>query len=208
VLTSLNIDDGECALGDVVRMDAGPARIGPNSVIQTAEALRALAGEATAAQVFQRAGLLAWLQTPPDEMANERAVAELHRVVAQEAPAAAAEAGRRTADYLLVNRIPLAAQRLMRGLPGPLAARLLLTAIRRNAWTFAGSGAVQVAGWARPRIAIADNPIATPGCPWHRAVFARLFSELALPGAEATEISCCARGDDACRFEVRRGPRI
>lgn len=195
-------------MDEVMRLRADAARIGPNAVIQTAEALRALAGEATAARIFQRAGLLAWLQVPPSEMANERAVAELHRVVALEAPEAAAEAGRRTADYLLVNRIPGPAQTVMRLLPGPLAARLLLVAIARNAWTFAGSGAVQVSGGARPRIAIADNPIATPGCPWHRAVFSRLFSELALPGAQVEELTCCARGDDACRFEIRRGPRI
>jgi divinyl protochlorophyllide a 8-vinyl-reductase len=199
-------------MGDVIPLregvlHGGGARIGPNAVIQTAAALRALGGEASAAAIFRRAGVLHWLTRPPAEMAGEQAVAALHRVVAQEAPAAAAEAGRLTADYLLANRIPKPAQAVMRRLPGPLAARLLLMAVARNAWTFAGSGAVKVAGWATPRITIHDNPIATPGCPWHAAVFARLFSELATPGAEVIEHSCCGRGDDACRFEIRRGPR-
>jgi divinyl protochlorophyllide a 8-vinyl-reductase len=55
-------------------------------------------------------------------------------------PAMAAEvardAGLRTADYLLANRIPKPVQVLLKHLPAPLAARVLLSAIRRHAWTF------------------------------------------------------------------------
>lgn len=179
-----------------------PALVGPNAVIQVAAALRALRGEAAAAQVFAAAGLSQMLAAPPQSMTEERAVAALHRAVAEMAPEAAGEAGARTADYLLANRIPAPAQRLLRALPRPLAARLLLAAIRRNAWTFAGSGAVSVAGWGRPVIAIADNPLSVPGCPWHRGVFQRLFRALVDPGATVRVTACCAEGAAACRFEV------
>lgn len=180
------------------------ARVGPTAVVQTERALRALRGDAVTAALFARAGVARWLEIPPHAMAGERGVAALHRVVAAEDPGALAEAGRRTADYLLAHRIPRAAQALMRALPTPLAARLLSLAVARNAWTIAGSGAVQVSGWSRPVIEIAGNPLATPGCPWHRAVFARLFGELAMHGAQVRHSSRVVDGAAVCRFEIRR----
>ncbi|SEA79434.1 bacteriochlorophyll 4-vinyl reductase [Rubrimonas cliftonensis] len=179
-----------------------PARIGPNAVIQTAAALRALGGEACAAEVFGAAGVAHWLAAPPDGMAGEAGVARLHREMARRAPEAAADAGRRVAAYLLANRIPAPARRLMARLPRPLAARALLLAIRANAWTFAGSGRVRVSGWRRPVVEIAGNPLAVGGCRWHAAVFEGLFAALVSPRAQVRETACCAAGAPACRFEI------
>ncbi len=179
-----------------------PDRIGPNAVVQTAAALRALGGETCAAGVFRAAGVAHWLAAPPESMAEEAGVARLHREMARLAPEAAADAGRRVAAYLLANRIPPPAQRLMARLPRPLAARALLTAIRANAWTFAGSGRVRVSGWARPVVEIEANPLAVGGCRWHAAVFEGLFAALVSPRACARETACCAAGAPACRFEI------
>src|SRR5215217_5786176 len=127
-------------------MDGGAhpgGRIGPNAITRMAEALdAALPAEAVDA-LFAEAGLTAHRRAPPSGMVAEREVAALHRVLrarldgAQYA-AAAREAGLRTGDYLLANGIPRPVQGLLRVLPAPLAARVLLGAIRRHAWTFVG----------------------------------------------------------------------
>jgi len=198
---------GEGRGGGVRIADAGSARIGPNAVIRMAEALRSAGGEACAARVFHAAGLDAWLDAPPTAMTGEEEVARLHRMVAGCLPAAAAEAvaldaGRRTARYILAHRIPRAACWLLRALPAGPSARLLIGAIGRNAWTFAGSGRF-AARPGRPFVlTIAANPIAVPGCAWHRGVFEGLFQALVSPRARVSEGACCALGATACRFEI------
>jgi divinyl protochlorophyllide a 8-vinyl-reductase len=182
-------------------------RIGPNAIIQVAEALRALHGEGAAKRVFGAAGLAGLLDRPPDRMTDERLVAALHRTLhallpEEDAAEVAAEAGRRTADYLLANRIPRPVQWLLRALPAPLAARMLLGAIARNAWTFAGSGHVFVTPGNPSVIEIEDNPVATAPCHYHIAVFTRLFQVLVHPRAEVHETMCCANGAAACRFAI------
>lgn len=188
------------------RASATAARIGPNAVIQTARALRAAGGDAFARVVFRRAAVEPWLEAEPVGMVDELAVARLHRAVAAlgapRAEAIALDAGRRTAEYVRRNRIPWAARLLLSSLPAGAASRLLLAAIARSAWTFAGSGAVRVTPGDPAVIEIAANPIATPGCPWHRAVFEGLFRALVTPAARVAETACTARGAPACRFEI------
>jgi len=187
---------------------ADEARVGPNAILQVAAALRAAGGEAEARRVFEAAGLLPLLAAPPTAMTRQSAAAALHLALRDALPEAAAEriqadAGRRTADYLLANRIPRPAQWLLKALPGRLAAPILLKSIRANAWTFAGSGRV-TAAWdgRRARIEILDNPLATPGCPWHVAVFERLFRNLVDARTQVAHPACCARGALHCRFEI------
>lgn len=180
-------------------------RIGPNAVIQVAAALRAAGGDPVARRVFADAGLERLLDKPPTGMVEERLVARLHRTLfASFPPETAAEladtAGMRTGDYILANRIPAPAQWLLRILPAPLAARLLLEAIRRNAWTFAGSGAVTVHAGRPAAIEIERNPICTPGCRWHCGVFRRLFEVLVSPKVSVSECACDRVG--VCRFEI------
>jgi len=185
------------------------ARVGPNAVIQLGETLIAHDALGLAQRVYLAAGHLDWLRNPPAAMVSEADVAALHgalnRLAApHEARAFAAEAGRRTGDYILANRIPRIAQKILRALPAPMAGRLLLKAIGRHAWTFAGSGRFACEPGRSLRFSIADNPLAQPGgCVWHEAVFTRLFQELVHPGVVVREIACCACGDEACRFEPR-----
>ena len=115
----------------------------------------------------------------------------------------AGEAGTRTAAYVLANRIPKAAQALLKSLPAPLAGPLLLKAIARNAWTFAGSGRVRTAARGRRFVVeIAANPLAMPGCVWHLAVFEGLFSALVAPRVSVSHPLCCHDGAALCRFEI------
>jgi divinyl protochlorophyllide a 8-vinyl-reductase len=185
---------------------AAPGRIGPNAVIQLGHALIAIAGERRASEVFREAGHLPLLAAPPEEMVDERLPAALFaalwRALPDEIAARVADdAGRRTADYVMGNRIPRPAQLVLCHLPGRLGARMLLDAVRRNAWTFAGSGvcAVPVPGRV---IEISGNPLVMPGCVWHRAVFTRLFRAMVSPHARVRHAACCGEGAPACRFEI------
>jgi divinyl protochlorophyllide a 8-vinyl-reductase len=208
---------------------ADASRIGPNAVIQLGEALRPRIGAEAARQLYERAGLSAWWVWPPDRMLPEDAVARLHDTVrAALDPALAREvscdAGRRTARYLLAHRIPRPVQALLRALPAPLAARVLLAAIARHAWTFAGSGrftaasgppqglaAATLSDGARTRftLTITGNPLCrgwrseVPACDFYTGTFEGLFRALVHTGSQIVETACESRGDAGCRFEVR-----
>jgi divinyl protochlorophyllide a 8-vinyl-reductase len=188
-------------------------RVGPNAIIQTRTALDAVCGIGMRRRVFDAASLQAWQTADPADMVPASAVNRLNSAVAQALDTARAEAvmrtaGRMTGDYILSNRIPKAARIVLRNLPARLALRLLLKAITRNAWTFAGSTRVTSGieagiGW----IAIAENPICLgragfDHCHWHVAVFARLFEALVSAEVVVRETACMGRGAPACRFEI------
>ncbi len=187
--------------------EEGLPAVGPNAVIQLGEALRQGLGERATRDVFTHAGLNHFLIDPPSDMVAEDAVKNLFqslycRLPAATAAAIASEAGRRTADYLLANRIPDRAQATLKLLPARLATPILLTAISKNAWTFAGSGTLHTRSGSPNLIEIAENPIAIPGCVWHIAVFKRLFRALVMSNAEVHHPQCCHAGAPSCRFEV------
>jgi divinyl protochlorophyllide a 8-vinyl-reductase len=190
------------------------ANIGPNAITRLAEALRADGGEDQARQVFAAAGLADYLHAPPTHMVDEREVAMLHRALRAElgdphAEAIARDAGARTGAYLLAHRIPRAAQWVLKRLPAVLASHVLLAAVRRNAWTFAGSGCFTARGGRPSRIAIAQCPLchgaaaAGPSCAFYAATFERLFRALVTDRTRVVETACTAAGADACRFEAR-----
>jgi divinyl protochlorophyllide a 8-vinyl-reductase len=192
------------------------ARIGPNAILQVAGALRAQHGEQATAAVFAAAGLSNHLEHPPESMVDERDVIALHaalraRLSRRDLESVVREAGRATGDYLLANRIPRAAQVLLKGLPAGLASRVLLTAIGRHSWTFAGSGwfDAQPARGRQPlTVSISDCPMCrgvsavVPVCDYYAATFERLFRELVHRDAAVAETSCCARGEPACVFTI------
>lgn len=188
--------------------------IGPNAIIRAAEALVEMEGFATAAQVFQAAGIERYLTVPPTDMVPENDVTALHRAMhatlgPARARSAARDAGRRTADYLLANRIPGPVQRLLRILPAAVAAPILLSAIRRNAWTFVGTGDFSATPGNPIRIIIAHCPLCRgaatgePSCDFYAATFEGLFARLVHPRAAVTETHCVAAGNHCCRFELR-----
>lgn len=184
-----------------------PFRVGPNAALQLMEALRAEGGAAFARQVFAEAGRADWIDAPPRTMIPQEAAAALFQAVRRVAPSRAdlilAEAGRRTADYLLAHRIPAPAQRALRLLPPRLAIRLLLIAVGKHAWTFAGSARfLAKAERGELGVTLEGNPLATPGCPWHEAVFTRLFQRCGAPDVRVVHAECEGRGHTRCRFVI------
>jgi len=141
------------------------AKMGPNGIIQTFNALKAHYGELEAKHFLQQAGLEKYIAQLPHQMVDE---CEFHRLVEtvcetlepHERAQILFEAGERTAEYLLQARIPKFFQVLLKHLPTRWAARLLLWAIKKHAWTFAGSGAFeyQVAGTISAKILVKAMP--------------------------------------------------
>ncbi|MEM9784708.1 MAG: bacteriochlorophyll 4-vinyl reductase [Pseudomonadota bacterium] len=186
---------------------AGAGLIGPNAVTQLGHAMRDRLGEAAARRLFLRGGCPGLLDDPPERMIDQRVPIALFRALWRHWPAADArivsgDAGLRVADYVIANRIPRPAQAVLRLLPAGLACDLLMVAIKRHAWTFAGSGRCEIRHRPVRLISISDNPMAMPDCIWHAAVLSRLFTRLAAPRSTVRQIACCRTGAPACVFEI------
>jgi divinyl protochlorophyllide a 8-vinyl-reductase len=188
-------------------------RIGPNAVTRVAEALQARFPPDEVARVFALAGLENYLRDPPQRMVDEREVTRLHWTLRDElgvpqALEVAGQAGILTGDYLLAHRIPAPIQRLLAILPAPLASRVLIDAIRRHSWTFAGSGELRVRKSYPPELAITGCCVCrgaesdVPLCAFYRAAIERLFRALVHPRASVEETVCQAQGAEACTFRI------
>jgi divinyl protochlorophyllide a 8-vinyl-reductase len=196
---------------------AGPAaaaRIGPNAIIRLVEALDQDRGPEAVAGLLEAAGLQQYSGALPTEMVDEQEVTRLQATLREQLGIDAArrtsrDAGLRTGDYLLANRIPRPVQRLLKILPARLASRVLIAAIRRNAWTFVGSGVFDGQPGRPTRLKVTDGPICRgaradePLCDFYAGSFERLFSRLVHPDARVTETACQANGAESCVFEVR-----
>jgi len=196
---------------------AGIARpagvVGPNAIIQVAAALTDRVGRPMTRAIFADARLDAYTANEPAGMVDERDVAALQDGLRARLDRATAEfvlrdAGLRTADYLLAHRIPALAQRVLKLMPPSLASRVLIAAVGRNSWTFAGSGVFRARN-GNPVIAeIEDCPLCrgrqsvSPQCVYYAAVFERLFQMLVSSRTQVTEVACQAMGAPACRFEI------
>jgi len=193
---------------------AEAGRIGPNAVIQTATALRARVGvERADAMVAAATGRPpgAW----PDAMVDEGEVIRLVHTLHEDLDPALREAvlrdaGVRTAEYLLAHRIPPLAQRLLRALPAAVALRMLLLAIGRHTWTFAGTARVRIARGRVASVSLVHCPMCrglratTPACHYLAATLAQLARRLADSRYTVVETACEASGAPGCRFEFRR----
>jgi divinyl protochlorophyllide a 8-vinyl-reductase len=203
--------------------DDGPAqagsKIGPNAITRLAEAVTALHGAKATQALFDAAGLARHLLDPPTEMVSEDDVIALHRAGRRlygldSFTPIARLAGELTGDYVLANRIPRPAQRLLKLLPAPLAARLLVRAIGAHAWTFVGSGVFAFAPQSGGlRLTIEDSPLARdaqaeqPVCTYYTATFERIFRVLVSPQTRIVETACAAAGAPHCEFDVRFAPK-
>jgi divinyl protochlorophyllide a 8-vinyl-reductase len=187
--------------------------IGPNAVTRMDEALAALHGPEMRDAVFRRAGLIRHVLSRPAAMVPDEDVARLHRAALDElgyeaAQAAGREAGRRTAAYLLAHRIPRPAQVVLGLLPARLALALLLKAIGRHAWTFAGSGRFMYRTGQVTTLTIEGGPVARhlrcdgPACAFYAETFQTLFRAIVSAEAVVREVECEAAEGTACRFEV------
>jgi len=189
-------------------------RIGPNAIIRVLETLHESFGPDVTAGLLTQAGLGHYLVKLPEKMVNETEVLRLHQVLrAQLGQPTCADitwkAGLKTADYLLANRIPKAAQVVFKALPAAMSARLLLKTIGGHSWTFAGSGQFSYEVGKTVVLTIRNNPLCrdvrtdVPVCDFYSATFERLFQVLVHPKTKVEETACEAKGDDVCRFELR-----
>lgn len=184
--------------------------VGPNAVLQLIETLHASEHGEDIHAVFNRAGLVHYLAHPPLAMVSEEHALRLFKAVGRELSEERArevldDAGRRTAQYVMANRIPGSVRSLLRVMPSFLATPLLCRAIKHHAWTFAGSGSCETSGIRRVKLDIKNNPLAIPDCPWHSAVILTMFRSLADRSMQLQHSYCCARGDAFCRFELSPG---
>jgi len=187
------------------RTDGDIPRIGPNAVTRLTESLRAAGVDARS--LFVAAGLAHAYDQPPAEMTSESDVITLYATLSAKLGAdngarIAADAGRRTGDYLLANRIPTGVQALLRALPARLAGPVLLRAIRRNAWIFAGRGRVTTEAKGRS-FAVTFARAPTCDVPALRAFYAGTFERLfaTLVDADCT-VRPVATASSTWRFDI------
>jgi divinyl protochlorophyllide a 8-vinyl-reductase len=189
------------------------ARMGPNSITQIAQALHDLHGADTQQAVFRAAGLVQRLQHPPSRPVPVTEVALLHHALVLQlgeihAEAVSRLAGQRTGEYLLARRIPRAVQWLLRHLPPAWAARLLIQAIRRNAWTFLGRGLFFAAPGQPLRILFLGAPLCNgpklsePGSAYYQATFEILFHALVSPSSSIAHRRCSECRGRVCEYSL------
>ncbi|MCR9128459.1 MAG: bacteriochlorophyll 4-vinyl reductase [Alphaproteobacteria bacterium] len=183
------------------------AVIGPNAVLQTEAALVEAGGRDLAERVFAQAGLSHLLTERPGEMIDEEIPKALFAALFESLPRDEAlriahRAGELTGAYILHNRIPGAVRTLLKVLPARFAAPLLLSAIQKHAWTFAGSGMCTVRSGAPSRIEIENNPLAMPDCAWHVGVFEVLFGSLVSPKVRVGHDHGPKLAGAPCCFEI------
>lgn len=187
------------------------ALIGPNAILQAVAVMEERLGPAETAAILGQAQIT---RLPSGEnMIPEIDALRLHRWLALHDPMGALviaeEAGARTADYIIANRIPRAACWLLRRLPAALAAPLLMAAIRKHAWTFVGAGTFSPAGAWRftiDRAAASDTlPPAESLFHWYAAVFTRLYRALVAPDSTCRMCEPDVPCDMARSYAIARG---
>lgn len=192
--------------------DAAVPRIGPNAVLQTLAALEQLEGADRRDTAVRRARI------EPDRltgMVPEAWFLALIRAVRDLLPPARADAvlrlaGALTADYVAENRIPRFFRRLLAALPARVGIPLLLTAFRRHAWTFAGSGRFSVEDGYPGTLILAHCPTCrlttsdAPAGAYYEAAFEGLL-HIVDSRVRVREFRCRSVGDPSCQFAVELG---
>ena len=192
---------------DAALIETSRSLIGPNAVLQTEAAIRAAGGEALVKRVFAQAGQSQLLVNRPDSMVDEAVPQALFAALFDSVPRRdgvriALDAGRRTGDYILKHRIPLPVRWLLKALPPSVASPMLLKAIARHAWTFAGSGDCTVETGPPARLLIAENPMRMPLCAWHTGVLEVLFKALVSPRTRVIHRTTRPGEPSVCSFTM------
>lgn len=165
----------------------GNAKVGPNTIIQTVEALKEFYGENRAREMLQEGQHSHLIHTMPAEMVEEQEFLTLVQMLqdhvgSEETRKLLKRSGQLTARYLLKHRIPGPFQRLVKVLPREWGLTLLLMAISGNAWTFVGSGTFSFMGGKEARIIIAnrspEQAVQPEVCSFYAGTFEALFQTL------------------------------
>jgi divinyl protochlorophyllide a 8-vinyl-reductase len=196
----------------VVPATGQAAMLGPNAIIQTIAALRERYASADLHLLLDGAAGI-YLSQLPSSMIPEaefHALAELlaARLGPEQAGAILYRSGERTADYVVHHRIPAPIHALLAVLPAPLGLRLLLPAIGKHAWTFAGSEEFRFSLGRAPWLSIGSlvgadtSGIAAVLCRYYCGAFTQMLRRLVSRRIELRETSCQARGARACVYQI------
>jgi divinyl protochlorophyllide a 8-vinyl-reductase len=182
--------------------------MGSQTVLPLVAAIERRLGAEAATQLLDEARFLHLPE--PGEPVRERQVAVLHQALRRSWPdlaeAIQREAARDAVEWIMANRMPARARKLLTNMPYPLAVWMLGRHAVQNAWTFGGSGkfsilgtnAFQLIGNPMVRGEQSDGPI----CVWHEELFQHTFRRMAHSRLRCVETSCMAAGADACRFHL------
>lgn len=186
------------------------AKIGPNSIIQTVEALKETYGIPQTHEILRRGNHAHLIETLPAEMVDEQEFMHLvgmllEQLGSEQAIGILRRSGQLTGFYLLQHRIPRFFQKLLHMLPRSIALNLLLIAIQKNAWTFVGSGVFRFVGGIHARIIIAHRPSAytihPEACGFYCGTFEQIFKILIDPQAQVQPIEH-HHSDIRCAYSV------
>jgi len=186
-----------------------PARIGPNSIIQTVAALDARYGTGKTDQILDRIGQASLRANLPKEMVEEEKFHTLCKSLENELGAKELEkiledSGMRTAAYLLKVRIPGFFQAICKPLPAGLAFKLLFFAISKNAWTFAGSGEFSYTKAKSPTITVKVTASSVPTVGYfYLGTFTKLLRELVNPEATVEPVIRRKGSSIVCTYSCR-----
>ncbi|NTW98290.1 MAG: bacteriochlorophyll 4-vinyl reductase [Oscillochloris sp.] len=188
------------------------ARIGPNAIIQTIASLREVYAPDELPKLLV-GGAEVYLSELPHAMIPEE---QFHALVELLTPRLGVErageilyrSGERTADYVRANRIPGPFRTVLGIIPAPIGLRLLLPAISKHAWTFAGSGKFSFHLGRAPWISIGKpvdhdtSGIAAVLCRYYCGAFTQMLRRVVSQRIELREASCQARGGEACVYQI------
>jgi divinyl protochlorophyllide a 8-vinyl-reductase len=184
-------------------------RIGPNAILQPYAELVATVGRAKA-DAMLHASTGRSPDAMPERMVDEQEANAFARAILGElgplGQVVLHRAGHRTARYLLANRIPKPAQVVIRLLPARAGLSVLLGAVGRHSWTFAGSGDFAYGLDPTPWVSVIRCPMCRgvhakgPTCHFYAGTFEGLLQALIHRRAQVVETHCEAMGEDRCRF--------
>lgn len=185
------------------------ARIGPNALIQSVNALREQYNEDLIRTILGQCGQEDLLVTSPTTMVAEQAFADLVVALADQLEIEPARqvlwrAGQLTAGYLLQHRIPRPFQWLLRPLPHRPALQLLLLAVGKHAWTFVGSGQFSYVVGKMPELTVLTRLY--PGeavCGFYGGTFDHLIHVLITAQAQTQVTTLLAAGQTKCVYTIR-----
>ena len=187
--------------------------IGPNAIIQMIKTMEEDLGVRQTIDFFIDSKLSQYISHPLVGRVHEEDVCLIHQRLIEtygieHAKRLSWQAGEKTADYLLKNRIPKLMGLILKHLPIKMSISILLRAISNHAWTFVGSGTFSYQVFKSITIYIESNPIckgirsSEPVCDYYAGTFEGLFKSLIDTSIEVKEVGCEAQGDLSCSFRV------
>jgi divinyl protochlorophyllide a 8-vinyl-reductase len=183
-----------------------PDFVGPLVVLQLVRMLEKILGADACDLALKEARL--YRLPKVNEPVREEKAARLHSTVRRLWPDKSDDilrrAGSDSGSYILEHQLSKRARTLLNGMPKSAAAWMLAKSAEQQSWLFTGSGTFRVES--SSLFVLERNPLILGErsdktlCHFHSALFETLFRAMVHPQLECREVTCLARGDDACTF--------